>query len=189
MIFKNKTMNKLFIPVIALLFLVACSSSGEEIKSKVKKDINSELFISDDGSFTVAFPEAPEKEEEYVDTEVGKITLVTYIFEESLDKAYMVAYSDYPELLIMMANAKDLLQGGKQGALASLGIDNLLEENEIEKDGVEGLYFRGNDGSDYHVEYEIYLKGNRLYQIAIIETGGRGNSETDQLFFDSFKFN
>jgi hypothetical protein len=189
MTFKNKNMNKLFLPLIALLFVVACNTSGEESKETKTTASESEVFVAEDGSFSVFFPDTPEKEEESVDTEVGVITLVTYIFEESMDKAYMVAYSDYPDLLIMMANTKDLLQGGKQGALASLGIDNLLEENDIEKGGVEGLYFRGNDGSDYHVEYEIYLKGNRLYQIAIIETGGRANSDKDQLFFESFKFN
>jgi predicted RNase H-like HicB family nuclease len=181
-------MKKIIIPFLAVLLLAACNTSSDKNKDAFSID-ESMLYTSEDGSFSVFFPQTPQIEEESVETEVGTIVLKTYIYEESLDKAYMVAYSDYPDLLMTFASPEELLQGGKHGALASLGIDNLIVEENIEKNGVRGLYFRGDDGDTYHVEYEIYLKGNRLYQVALIETQGRSASETDKKFFSSFRFN
>lgn len=176
----------LFLPFVLLVFFVACKS--DEKVSEDSDSYKNGLFTSVDGLFSIIFPAEPVFSEENIETELGDIRMASYIHEVSDNKAYMVAYSDYPSMLINLAGKEELLQGAKQGALASLNIDNVFDERVLNKDGHAGLYFSGNDGEDYHIEYEMYLKENRLYQVAIIESNGKIGSDADKIFFSSFKF-
>lgn len=182
-------MQKLIFPFLFILMMVACKSDKSNKVNDTEDSYKVKLFTSVDGLFSINFPDKPEFSEENIDTELGAIRMATYIHEENENKAYMVAYSDYPSMLISLAGKEDLLQGAKQGALASLGITNVFEEIVVEKNGNKGLYFSGNDGDNYHIEYEMYLVENRLYQVAIIESDGKTISDADKAFFSSFKFN
>lgn len=177
----------LFLPLLLLVVLSACK--GDKKASGDTDSFKNGVFTSVDGLFSISFPEEPVFSEENIETGLGDIRMASYIHEVSDNKAYMVAYSDYPSMLINLAGKEELLQGAKQGALASLNIDNVFEERVLNKDGHTGLYFSGNDGEDYHIEYEMYLKENRLYQVAIIESSGKIGSDTDKKFFSSFKLN
>ncbi|MGB1248776.1 MAG: hypothetical protein ACPG4Z_07805 [Chitinophagales bacterium] len=188
----------LLFPIAILLFLSSCSGETAdttiedaiEIVENVEETYTSsnEIFVSEDNSFQIQFPVSPERSVEVVPTEIGDIELVTYMYEQSLTKVYMVAYSEYPSLLVQMSNDEDLLIGGKEGALGSLGIYTLDEEKDLEMDGNKGMYFKGKNTDNFHVEYEMYMNGNRLYQIAIMEDGSYPSEPEDKAFFETFEF-
>jgi hypothetical protein len=186
-------MQKLIFPILFVLLLASCKTDNKA--SENTKDNNTNIvfqngiYTSEEGKFSIKFPEEPEFSEENIDTELGAIRMATYVYEANENKAFMVAYSDYPSMLMSLANKEDLLEGAKEGALASLGITNVTTEKIVEKNGNEGLYFNGDDGDNYHIEYEMYMVENRLYQIAIIESNGKNTAKEDKEFFTSFRLN
>lgn len=161
-----------------LLFTACESSTFEGYK-----------YESSDKDFTIYFDGEPEVAVEKVETEVGDITLTSIIHEVSEDKAYMVAYSDYPPAFMELVDGQELMDGGMKGALNSLNIENPDKKKKIEKENVQGIYFFGsNEAENTMVEYEIFIKENRLYQIAVIGLLSEYKQNADKQFFKSFKF-
>lgn len=172
---------KLLTPFLVLfLFLTACETTTYE----------GYKYESSDNDFSIYFADEPEVAVEKVETEVGDITLTSVIHEASDDKAYMVAYSDYPPDFMEMVDAIELMEGGMRGALSSLNIEIPQKKKKIEKENVPGIYFFGsNEEENTMVEYEIFIKENRLYQLAIIGLLSEYKPNADKNFFKSFKFN
>ncbi len=158
----------------------------DEMDMSDEMSTGGETFESADGHFKIFFQGAPTISDETVPTEVGNIEMKTFMYEKSITEAFMVAYSDYPSALIELSDPQTLLQGGKDGALGSLGISTLDEEREIELDGNPGLYFKGNNSS-YYVVYEVYLVDNRLYQVAILRDGSYPSQEDVDSFIGTFE--
>lgn len=168
-------------PILLLfLLLTACNSTT----------FNGFKYVSSDGDFSIYFSDEPEVTVENVETEVGDIKLTSIIHEASKDKAYMVAYSDYPPAFMELVDGQELMDGGMRGALNSLNIEKPQKKKKIEKGKVQGIYFFGsNDDEDTMVEYEIFIKKNRLYQVAVIGLLSEYKHNADKQFFNSFKFN
>lgn len=147
---------------------------------------NSHVYISPDKAFSIRFPAEPEVNSESVPTDIGDIQMYTVMYEESINKAYMVAYSDYPADLIDASDPMDLLYGAQSGGLSSLGITEPDEQEEITFDGYPGLFFEAShDGVD--VVYKVLLVKNRLYQVAVLTTGDAVITDSDLTeFIDSF---
>lgn len=147
-------------------------------------------YESFDNDFSIYFADEPEVSVETIETEVGDITLTSIIYETSDDKAYMVAYSDYPPGFMDMVEGIELMEGGMRGALSSLNIKVPQKKKKIEKENVQGIYFFGsNEQENTMVEYEIFIKDNRLYQLAIMGLLSDYKPNADKNFFKSFKFN
>lgn len=146
-----------------------------------------EKYKSEKGNFSIDFPGTPTVSEDIVPTDVGNITMYSYMYEKSVTEAYMVALSDYPSEMVAMSDEGDLLDGGKNGALESLGISKLDEEKDIElKGGHPGKYFKGTNGT-YYVVYKMYLVKNRLYQVAVLKDGSYPMGKEFDAFMSSFK--
>ncbi len=176
-------MKKVLLLVTALMFTVAIGSINTAYAVVVNNP-----YTSESGNFKINFPGTPEVANEKVPTEVGDIQMYTFMYEKSITEAYMVAYSDYPSALVEASNPKDLLQGGKDGALSSLAIDDLDEEKDISINGYPGLYFKGKSTSNtYHVVYEVYMVENRLYQVAILRDGTYPDNDNVKDFIKTFR--
>ncbi len=158
------------------------------VEEPIVEEIENAIFQSEDGKFEINFFGKPSESNETVATEVGDIEMMTFMYEKSATEVYMVAYSDYPSAMVELSSAQDLLEGGKNGAVSSLGIYDFEYEEEAEKNGNPGLRFKGNN-SNYYVEYEMYLVGNRLYQVAILRDGSYATPERADAFFSSFALN
>lgn len=195
--------------VPALVFgLVACGPSAEDVANleaelndmagDMETALEEELtapeatesmdFTSKDGHFSIQFPGEPQHASNSVPTDVGDIMMETYMYEKSATEVFMVAYNDYPSIYVDESNADELLEGGKSGALESLGIMTTEVEEKIEVDGHPGIFFTGNNGQ-YYVVYEVYLVNNRLYQIAILRDGSYPSDEDVANFTKTFKLN
>jgi hypothetical protein len=145
-----------------------------------------ETVVAEDGYFKLKFPGEPTRSSDIVETEAGDITMVTYMYEESSTRVYMLAYSDYPADLVEASNPADLVDGGRNGALESLGIETTETLETVTLKGHPGQEFTGNNGQ-YFVRYRIYLVNNRLYQLACLSDGAYSDEKTFAKFVKSFK--
>jgi len=156
---------------------------NKEIEETSEKD----LFYSEDGKFKIDFfGNNPKASTEMVPTEVGNIEMSMFMYEKSATEAYMVAYNDYPSEMVKNSSVDDLLDGAKNGSSSSLGISTFDIDEDLKIEGNPGRHFKGNNGS-YYAEYKLFLKGNRLYQIALIRDGSYNTPERTEAFFGSFK--
>lgn len=142
-------------------------------------------FTSDDGSFSINFPGTPTKDESPVQTELGSLDMVTYMYEEGMS-AYMVAYSDYPEVATEASDPYDLLEGAKGGYVGNIGLE-IKKEEKSELDGKPGIYFEA-EGGGYYTVVQDYLDDNRLYQIAILRMDRNPSEKEIEDFIKTFKF-
>ena len=168
--------------------IIAVTSSYSFGMSTIGEKGDDSLFVSEEGKFSVDFLGAtPGFSSTNVDTDVGSIVLNMYMYEKGEDQAFMVAYCDYPpEMVDESDGAIGLLEGAKNGALGNLNIESPETENDIELDGHQGMSFSANNG-EFFVTYEIYLVGNRLYQIAILRLGEYASKKDKKTFMKSFQ--
>ena len=161
-------------------------NNNEETAEVNTNNVKAETFTSEDGSFKINFPGKPSKDESPVQTELGNLEMVTYMYEEGMS-AYMVAYSDYPEAAIKASEPYELLEGAKGGYLGNIGLTVTKENNKSELDGVPGIYFEA-EGGGYYTAVQDYLLENRLYQIAILRLDRAPNQKEIDDFIKSFEF-
>jgi len=163
----------LLILVLAMLPVMAQAQSGYKLTS-IK------------GKFFIMFPGEPDYSVEDVETAVGQLKMYTYLYEESDDAAYMVAYIDYPEDMVEESDNDVLLNAALDGALGSWGIDVEKAKKETTwHEGYKGIYTRESN-DDTHTVYEVILAENRLYQIAILQYGKSISKKSISSFYDSF---
>lgn len=175
--------------IILLAVSLCFTSCGGGIEEPYTEEFitQDDTFKSIDGNFKIKFAGSPTKDASKVETEIGDIEMVTYIYEKSLTEVYIVAYNDYPSVMVEMSDPSNLLEDAKGGSLNELGILSLEIDEEIEKDGNPGIHFKGNNGK-FYVDYQMYLVKNRLYQIQILRDGSYAAEENSSEFFSSFEF-
>jgi hypothetical protein len=160
--------------IVAILPLMANAQKGYKL-------------MSEEGNFFIIFPAEPSYSAEEVKTAVGKLKMHTYLYEESGDAAYMVAYIDYPDDLVEESDNDVLLEAALEGALGSWGIDiDEVGKETTWHSGYKGIFCNEKNG-DTHAAYEVILAENRLYQIAILHYGKAIPKKTLSTFYDSFE--
>ena len=105
--------------------------------------------------------------------------------EESVTKAYMVAYCDYPSEMIKQSDPKTLLNGSKEGVVGQFKAQ-IVEEKWSKFQGNVAVDFTAS-GPQYHTAYKLVLAGNRLYQVGILQDGGPVSQDDMDMFIGSFK--
>ena len=191
-------MKKLFfLFLLAPLFLGSCSQSDstdntndgrDTIQSSVDQatiDMQAGIFRNKPGNFKIMFPGTPTETLDTVATDVGIINFHTFMYEESLDLAYMVVYGDYPASHIAATPIDTLLKNSKEGAINGMELLNLDSQEELDISGYKGLGFSANNGS-FYVQYQIYLVNNRLYQLGTIKNESYLPEDKSSAFFSSF---
>ncbi len=183
-------MNKyvLFLCFLCAAFLGSCKGGIKGIDSEKAAKSNEKNYTNADGNFSIAFPSTPTVTKEVVPTGAGEIAMNMCMYEESKSKVYMVAYSDYPEGMITKSNAVEILEGSKNGALNSFGKCTVEDESKIEKDGNPGVYFKAKSTENFHVIYHLYIVGNRLYQVGLLQDKEYPPKGEIDDYFSSFKF-
>lgn len=170
----KKSIGVLLIVLVIVGSLVGCGSSDKGSEETF------ETFKSEEGKFSIDFPGKPE---ESVQSAMGlDINIVAL---EDGDTAYTVLYSDYPEEIVKASKPEDMLAGGVQGQVASLG-GEVVESKDITLDDYPGKHLvveTEKEGTKVNFNSKIFLVGNRLYQIQAINV----DNENLDKFFDSFE--
>ena len=112
--------------------------------------------------------------------------MVNYMYEKSADEVYMVAYSDYSEGFGSSHDSNALLEGARDGALESLGLETAKEEEFGKHQGYPSLYFTA-ESDTYSVAYKCIMVNDRLYQVAILASGKILAKKEIDPFLKSFK--
>ncbi len=139
-----------------------------------------------DSSFSVEMPGKPQEQKKVVDSEIGKLDVFLYIYEQA-NSGYIVSYNDYPESAMNSNVVPDsVYNNAARSALASTR-GTLISKNKITYRGHPGIELKYSIPGNVLVRSRYFLVNNRLYQLMAI-----GNEETlynsfSEWFFNSFK--
>ncbi|KAM3101875.1 hypothetical protein ACKFKF_06325 [Phormidesmis sp. 146-12] len=151
--------------------------------------VKSEEFKSQTGKFSVTSPIALREETKTLDTMAGKINLHMFTATEK-NKAYFVAYADYPEQLLKVSNPEKMLDGARDGAVSNVN-GKLVDEKKVSIDGSPGreltIEAKGSNGQDGTVKARVFLVKNRLYQAMVVAPKEEVNATEMDAFLQSFK--
>ncbi len=165
-------MKRVFI--ISLALLAASCGPGDwlEIRSK-------------EGRFAIKMPAAPEENMREIETSAGPIALrVQQLEHGGFD--YMVGFSDYPDEVLAAREPASILDGARDGAIASIR-GKLLAERAISLGEHIGRAVSLLDESGEQIlQMRLLLVGKRLYQFGIATPTRDRSAEEVARFLDSF---
>jgi hypothetical protein len=140
---------------------------------------------STEGGFSVAIPAPVSEERRSQITEVGEVTLHTFIaVRPEADTAYYVSYTDFPAAAVSQADPRDVVARASHGALEALGATG-LSSRPLMLDGFPGWEVEGVSGPR-RLRGRFFLVGPRLYQQLLLHPDGKPPFDADG-FFESFK--
>src|SRR5262249_33927006 len=125
-------------------------------------------FTSKEGGFAVLLPGTPVEQRQLVKTPVGSVDVHLFVVDpEGAPGAYVVGYSDFPEVALNDGGAQKRLDNARDGAVAQVK-GKLKSEKKIKLKGVPGreLHIEVNDKTA--VRLRLYVVQNRLYQVMSI---------------------
>ncbi len=190
---------KLFLLLAMLFLLFSCNSIEPEkqtaipvapaiISPETTDSISKVPFMSENGRFSIQFPEEPLLDEHMTSTEIGQIKLYQYIYSKDNTNAWLVSYSDYPEKMIKIGNNTQLLKGIKHRVLQGLNARASAEKKIKVQNKYQGLSFVAKSrNKKLDILYRIFLVGNRVYQISMYSSLGPFSSKDSTDFIGSFE--
>jgi hypothetical protein len=117
-------------------------------------------FTSQQGLFTVLLPGIPTQRSQQTPSAAGPVDYITHTLQTEL-AVYFIAYVDFPEAPDDVSGIKKALDGGRDGALATVN-GKLISESDILLRGIPGRALTV-EGSTELVKARIYMAGLRLY--------------------------
>lgn len=174
----------------ALLVLGGCAgrtqteppvSSAEPVR-----EAPSSVVQSQEGGFSVTFPGPVTEERRVQPTDVGEVTLHTFIAARTQeDTAYYVSYTDFPLAAVAQVSPRDVVDRASQGALEALGATAITAKTLELEGGFPGQEVGGMSGPR-RLRGRFFMVGPRLYQQLLLHPEGRAPQDADR-FFDSFR--
>lgn len=122
-------------------------------------------FVSRDGYFTILLPGAPAQQTQQVDSPAGPLDYFTYTLQNE-SHSYFIAYVDFPEVPNDARGIKKILDGGRDGAIATIS-GKLISETDLSLKGMPGRAITV-EGAGSLLKARIYLADLRLYLIMIV---------------------
>ncbi len=148
----------------------------------------SQVFTSQTGKFSISAPVSLKETTQSVDTQIGPIELHMFSADAS-NASYMVGYSDYPAEIVNQSDPQKMLDGSGQGMAQNMG-GTIVTANQISLNGNPGrelVVTATSQNQKITVKANIYLVGNRLYQVMIGLLSSDFNETTADSFLKSFK--
>jgi hypothetical protein len=149
-------------------------------------------FVSREGVFTVLLPGTPMRHSQQTESPAGPQDYFTYTLQTQA-AAYFIAYVDFPEVPNDERGVQKILDGGRDGAVATIN-GKLISETDISLKTIPGRAL-AVEGATELLKARIYLAGLRLYLVMIVANKDQlASPETSSLFnasveryFGSFK--
>jgi len=167
---------------VAAVFM---TNRGQDLLSSPPAPAAWQEFSSTEGSFAVLLPGTPSYEKQNSSTAVGPIDMHLFSLDLAKDAAFMIMYSDYPDV-IAQAPADKVLDGGRDGALANTK-GRLVAEESMSLDGFPGREFTIDIPGKGMMKLRAYLVRQRLYQIMAVGTKERIDHEDTAKYLTSFR--
>lgn len=145
---------------------------------------------SAEGRFRVAAPVALEETIESVAMPDGSSLALHNFIGEQNNRAYFVAYNDYPAEIIEQNDPQTLLDGTRNGSVQSMN-GTLISESQITLNGYPGRELIAEapleDGNILAVKARIFIVENRLYQLFVAAPQAEISSADVDAFLNSFE--
>ncbi|NVJ02780.1 hypothetical protein HV824_32315 [Myxococcus sp. AM009] len=174
--------------LLALGGLGACASRQQAPTAAAKAEAPraaEPVVQSTEGGFSVAIPGPVSEERRSQETDVGAVTLHTFIaVRPEVDTAYYVSYTDFPAAAVSQADPRDVVARASHGALEALGATG-LSARPLVLSGFPGWEVEGVSGPR-HLRGRFFLVGPRLYQQLLLHPEGKPPQDADR-FFESFQ--
>ncbi len=174
--------------LLALGGLGACASRQQAAAPPSKPEASApaaSVVQSTEGGFSVAIPGPVSEERRSQLTEVGEVTLHTFIaVRPEADTAYYVSYTDFPAAAVSQADPRDVVARASHGALEALGATGMASR-PLTLDGFPGWEVEGASGPR-QLRGRFFLVGPRLYQQLLLHPEGKPPQDAGR-FFESFK--
>lgn len=144
-------------------------------------------IVSSEGKFSVWMPGQPTEGMQKQATLIGDVDLHNLILEQ-YGRAYMASYTDFPDKMITPEKEDDMLDGGRDGAVAKTQ-GTLVSETRISLGGNPGRELKIEAQSrKLIVHARVYLVNKkRLYQLLMFAPKDSSTNEEASRFLDSFK--
>ena len=188
--------KKTFLIVITLFLAFSCKEASKEAEpikdiesTENKESNNSDDWVdykSDDLAFTAKFPKAPKRTLQKVPSAIGELDL-HIIMDSSLNEAFAVMRSDYPEEMFKDATEefiKTVLDGAVNGAVTNVG-GTLISDDEITFKGYMGRSIKVETKFGY-LYIKSYLVKNIMYINQVILPIKNDGSPKIEKFFNAF---
>jgi hypothetical protein len=130
-------------------------------------------------------PGTPSYEKTNTSTAVGAIDMHMFSLNIKQDAAYMIMYSDYPEI-VTRANPESLLDGGRNGALANTK-GKLIGEQSMSLDGFPGREIVIEVPGKGIMKLRAFLVRQRLFQVLAVGTKEKIEHEDTAKYLTSFR--
>ena len=149
-------------------------------------------FFSPEGYFSVLLPGTPVQQIQRVDSPAGPRDSVAYTLQTEAH-SYFLAFVDFPEVPDDAGGVRKILDGGRDGAIATIN-GKLISEADLSLKGIPGRAITV-EGANEVLKARIYLAELRLYLVMIVagknqtpsaETSSL-DSTTVEKFLGSFK--
>jgi uncharacterized protein with FMN-binding domain len=159
--------------ITTLLFLVFIVAAQEHIASSWIK------IAPTNGGFTAMMPSKPE---EQITT---KEQVTTYAYIAKLDRGvYLAAYSDYASSIKVDPQVE--LEADRDNFIKVLDA-KLLTSRNITIDGRQGIEFTSETPAA-NIKSKVFIRGNRVFQQAVLISKDTDQTKAVETFFDSFAF-
>ena len=155
-------------------------------KDNKKEDKDNNSFKSEEGRFSINFPDAPNgpTKNNYT-TKAGTIENVQYVYTKSDKGSYFLSYSDYPAGAVTDDNVESTLKTQAESFMKKMG--SKIEKSSSERlDGNKGLSFSGKR-DNLVINMRSFFVGKRYYQFGTIAEESEISTKERNKFIDSFK--
>ncbi|MCP3062772.1 hypothetical protein LXT21_28700 [Myxococcus sp. K38C18041901] len=167
--------------------LGACASRQTAPEAPVAPSAAASASVvqSTEGGFSVALPGPVSEERRSQLTDVGEVTLHTFIAErKEASTAYYVSYTDFPASAVSQAKPSDVVSRASMGALEALGATG-VSSRPLTLEGFPGWEVEGISGPR-RLKGRFFLVGPRLYQQLLLHPEGKPPADAEA-FFESFR--
>jgi hypothetical protein len=160
---------------LLLLTLAPCAFAQHESETWTR-------FSPPGGGFSILIPQTPSEQVENKDTPVHYTSHLFSTREPNL--IYLIGYTDYDPKYRF--NAESELIANRDNFIK--GVNGKLDESvKINFDGQPGIEFTAEAGAVFF-KSRVYIKGSRVWQVAVAVTTGQRDNESAEKFLNSFKF-
>jgi len=139
-------------------------------------------FVSRPGVFSVSLPGTPAQHSQQTESPAGPLDYFTYTLQ-SQTAEYFIAYVDFLEVANDERGIQKILDGGRDGALATIN-GKLISETDISLKTIPGRALTV-EGASQLLKARIYLAGLRLYLVMIVANKTQLASPETRTLFDA----
>lgn len=137
------------------------------------------------GGFSVRFPGTPKETTSNAKSAVGELKVFTATYAASDGNTYLVSYTDFPAGTVRPDDHKAMLDGARDALRGKDG--KVLEEKDTEVGPGKhaGRELELEKGKQ-RLRFRLVVRGDRLYQVAVVGSAGFASGKDAAAFLDSF---